>query len=120
MLETRWKLDSVAGKGFNQRGDSAQLTIPGLAEKLNEIDYLRGISHLENIIYHFIKQNKGMTNVELYTFTLKNEFLPKHTNAALENLIAEKKIREVNKSDGYNISYTNYKENRIISKFEVL
>ncbi len=118
MLETRWKLDPVKGKGFNQTDNSGQLTF--LDDELDEIDYVRQISHLENTIYQSLKQKKGATNIDLYELTLKTEFLPKHANTALKNLIAEKKIREINNSTGFNINYQNYASNHVISKFEVL
>jgi three-Cys-motif partner protein len=117
MLEAKWKLDPVKGKGYNQNKNSMQMSM--FDDELNKIDHLREISYLENVIYQSMKQNKIITNIELYELTLKNEFLPKHANTVLKNLITQNKIREINNSDGYKIDYSSYKNKNIISRFEV-
>jgi three-Cys-motif partner protein len=118
MLETKWKLDPVRGKGFNQNKNPTQRSL--FDEQMKEIDNLREISHLEDVIYQSTKQNDTITNVEIYKLTLKNEFTPKHASVALKNLIAQSKIQEVNNALGYGVNYTNYKNKSIISKFKIL
>jgi three-Cys-motif partner protein len=116
MLETKWKLDTAKGRGFNQHKDTMQLCL--FEEEMNELDNLREISYLGEILCQNITQKKSLTNVEIYELTLRNEFLPKHANTALRDLVKNNKIREVNNSTGYGINYFHYKNKKIISKFE--
>jgi three-Cys-motif partner protein len=118
MLETKWSLDPVKGEGFDQEKDMMQFTM--FDDEINENDHLREISYLEDIIFSSLKQRNSMTNVELYELTLRNEFLPKHAKEAIDNLIKKKKIKKIGESKGYNINYQNYKDNIILSKFEVI
>ena len=118
MLETKWKLDPVRGKGFNQNKNTLQLSM--FEEEMNEIDNLREISYLENLIYQSIKQNGEITNIGIYKLTLTNEFLPKHANLAIKELLAQNKIQEVSNSSGYGINYANYKNKSVTSKFKAL
>jgi len=117
MLEAKWKLDPVKGKGFNQNKNSMQMSM--FDDEFNKIDHLRQISYLENVIYQSIKQNRVITNIELYELTLRNEFLPKHANKALNNLIAQNKILEISNSDGYKIDYSSYRDKNIVSRFGI-
>jgi len=118
MLETKWKLDPGQGKGFKQNEDPLQPSM--FDEEIKTFDTLQSISSLENIIYQEIAQNSTLTNVELYELTLKNEFLPKHANRVLKNLIKRHKIREINSSKGYKIDYYSYRDKNIVSRFEVI
>ncbi|MDR3285970.1 MAG: three-Cys-motif partner protein TcmP [Prevotellaceae bacterium] len=118
MLETKWKLDPVKGKGFNQDKNSMQFSM--FDEEMNEIDNLLEISYLEDVIYKSIKQNNRLTNIEIYELSLRNEFLPKHAKTALQNLVKNNKIQEINNSLGYKINYSNYKNKIVISKFKAL
>jgi len=118
MLETKWKLDPGQGKGFKQNEEPLQPTM--FDEEIKAFDALQSISTLENVIYQEIAKNGTLTNVELYELTLKNEFLPKHVNFVLKNLIKNRKIREVNNSKGYKIDYTSYRNKNIVSRFEVI
>ncbi len=118
MLETKWKLDPGQGKGFKQNENPMQFSM--FDDEIKTFDTLQSISTLENIIYQEITQKGMLTNVELYEITLKNEFLPKHSTIVLDNLIKKKKLRKINSSKGYGISYANYKNKIVVSKFEVL
>jgi len=118
MLETKWKEDPVKGKGFNQNKCPMQLSM--FDEELNEIDNLREISFLENSIYQLIKLREGVTNIEIYKLSLTSEFIPKHANKALRNLINQNKIQEINNSVAFGINYTNYKAKKVISTFRAL
>jgi three-Cys-motif partner protein len=118
MLETKWKLDPGQGKGFKQNEEPLQPIM--FDEEIKAFDESQSISTLENVIYQEIAQNGTLTNVELYELTLKNEFLPKHVNSVLRNLIKNHKIREVNNSKGYKIDYTSYRNKNIVSRFEVI
>jgi len=118
MVETKWALDPIKGKGFKQSDDTTQLSM--FDEEINEIEYRREIACFKNVIYQAIKHNKMLTNIELYELTLRNEFQPKHINFVLKNLIKSNKIRETNNVKGFGIDYTNFKDKVIYSKFEVL
>jgi len=118
MVETKWKLDPGQGKGFKQKENPGQLSM--FEDEIKMFDILQSISTLENIIYQEISKRSILTNVELYEISLKNEFLPKHTNSALNNLIDKKKIQITNKVKGYGINNSNYKNNNVVSKFEAL
>jgi hypothetical protein len=118
MLETKWALDTGQGKGFKQNENPMQLSM--FDEELKIFDALQSISNFENVIYQEITQNGILTNVELYELTLKNEFLPKHSTTALDNLIRKEKIRKINNSKGYGVNYSNYKNKIVVSRFEAL
>ena len=118
MIETKWKLDPVKGKGFQQSDDSKQLSM--FDDEIKEIDYKREITYFESLIYGAIKRSGILSNIELYELTLKNEFLPKHANSVLKNLLKSNKVREIYNSKGFGIDYTNYRGKIIYSKFEVI
>jgi hypothetical protein len=58
-----------------------------------------------------------LTNIEIYELSVRNEFLPKHAKIALENLVKNNRVQEINNSLIYKISYSNYKEKIVTSKF---
>jgi three-Cys-motif partner protein len=118
MLETKWTLDPGKGKGFKQNENQMQLSM--FDEEMEEYDILQSITTLENVVHQAIKQKGILTNVELYELTIKNEFLPKHVNSALNKLIEKKRIQKIGNSKGYGVNYSNYRNNIIVSKFEVL
>jgi len=118
MLETKWALDAGQGKGFKQNEEPLQPSM--FEEEIKTFDVLQSISTLENIIFKEIIKNGKLTNIELYELTLKNEFLPKHANSVLKNLIKNHKIREINNAKGYNIDYYSYRDKKIVSRFEVI
>jgi hypothetical protein len=112
MIETKWKLDPVKGKGFNQKKS------PNLFDdEFEEFDNMREIVYLENAIYKSIERNGKQTNCDIYALTLHHEFLPKHANDVLKNLIKQGKIQELNKSVGYGINYQNFKRKYVTSIF---
>jgi three-Cys-motif partner protein len=118
MLETKWALDPGKGKGFKQNENQKQPTL--FDEEIKEFDTLQSISTLENVIHNTVKQRGILTNVDLYILTLKNEFLPKHANSALDSLIEKNKIQKINGSKGYGVNHSNYTKNIIVSRFEAL
>jgi len=111
MLETKWKLAPVSGRGFNQ-----QKGIGFFDEEFQEIDKTRRLSNLESIILQTINKKSVLDNNDLYELSLKNEFLPKHANQALKNLLKRNKI-QVDKQTGYGIEYKNWKNKIVISNF---
>jgi len=116
MLETKWKLDPIKGKGYNQQKDTSQMNL--FEEEFEEIDKMRELSYLEGIIYQSISKKENVSNNELYELTLRNEFLPKHTNQVLENLIKQNRIQC--NSSAFGINYNNFKNKVIISNYKIL
>ncbi|MFC0875306.1 three-Cys-motif partner protein TcmP [Saccharicrinis sp. FJH2] len=102
MLESKWKIDSEQGKGWHYTINEPSLfedekTNP-LAEKLEL----------------YLKQ-KERTNGDIYVFTVRNGFLPKHTTEVLTYLQKYDKIAvflqdgKIARMRSFYISYRNYK-----------
>ncbi|OQP68290.1 three-Cys-motif partner protein TcmP [Niastella populi] len=109
MLEAKWEIDTEQGKGWDYAGNGPSLfheykTNP-LEEKLKE----------------FISEQERC-NGELYVFTLRQGFLPKHTNEVLYNWQCNGKL-EVTMANGvkarkgaFYIAYRYFKdENKKVS-----
>ncbi|KXK49102.1 MAG: hypothetical protein UZ05_CHB002001937 [Chlorobi bacterium OLB5] len=113
MLEAKWEIDTEQGKGWSYTDSSLSMfsdikTNP-LEEKL--IDYL---------------SNHIRTNGEIYEFSLRNGFLPKHTNEVFYNLqnsgrlsVISLKGEKVRKGAFY-IAYKYYKEESNKVKFKLI
>jgi len=107
-VETKWNLDKLCGKGFEQK------KAPSLFEKEEKEE------KKENCLEAFLEKIKlylktKRTNNELYEFTLKNGFLLKHTNDILRQLDSKNKLhfdRKVRKNAFY-IKYENYRDDNI-------
>jgi three-Cys-motif partner protein len=89
MLEAKWEIDTEQGKGWNYTGN-----IPTLFQDLKT-------NPLEHKLTAFLNNHKR-TNGEVYEFTLKECFLPKHTNEIFYNWQTAGKL-EVQKTDGEKI-----------------
>lgn len=72
MLEAKWDIDTEEGKGWNYAGNQ-----PSLFQELKT-------NPLEEKLKEFINGHKRY-NGELYEFTLRQGFLPKHTNEIFYN-----------------------------------
>ena len=72
MLEAKWKIDTEQGKGWNYTGNQPTLF------------YEQKTNSLELKLKEYLRQEKRY-NGELYVFTLRQGFLPKHTNEILYN-----------------------------------
>jgi len=102
MLESKWKIDTEEGKGWDYSGNLPSLfheqKTNVLAEKLE--------NYLESV---------GRTNGEIYEFTLRQGFLPKHTvevfidwqNTDKIDVVLENGSKARKKS--FYISYKNFK-----------
>lgn len=112
MLESKWKIDTEQGKGWNYTGNQPSLfhqtkTNP-LATKLE--------SHIKE---------KSRTNGEIYEFTLRQGFLPKHTTEVFTDWQDTGKL-EVILNDGrkarkksFYISYQNFKNEFSKASFKI-
>ncbi len=85
-IEAKWKNDSL-GEGFNQGKDSNNL----FGDILNEYDKNLSIAKLEKLFRDFIQVERS--NIELYEFTLKNQFKVSHTNQIIRDWKNQKKIQ---------------------------
>lgn len=97
MLETKWELDEENGKGytFDKQGDLFAV------QKL--IDY-------EEKLMRYLSEFRS--NGDLYIFSLRNGFLPKHTNSILKKMEAKEKIisKEEKRKNAFYITYENFRE----------
>ncbi|MBX9784446.1 MAG: three-Cys-motif partner protein TcmP [Chitinophagaceae bacterium] len=112
MVEAKWKLDPVKGKGFTQK------KAPTLFDtEFEETDNKRELEFLKEILFSFIKQGRIVTNAEIYELSLVNEFRATHAKAVLDDLIKHKKIEPcdlqgnyLDTAGAYYLDYNNYKK----------
>lgn len=86
-LKVKWKNDSL-GKGFNQTNNSGNL----FGDLLEEFDKTHTEYQLEKILKDLLKQRSSCTNIDLYEFTLRNQFLPEHCTEVIKRLKKEGKL----------------------------
>lgn len=79
MLEAKWEIDTEQGRGWEYQGN-----IPSLF-------FEQKTNHFENQLIGFIKSGKRV-NSELYEFTIRSGYLPRHTNEILDNLQQNNKL----------------------------
>lgn len=107
-VHTKWELDKLCGKGFEQK------KAPSLFEAVDKEEKNENcLEVLDNKLNIFLQENK--TNNELYEFTLKNGFLIKHTNEVLRKLQNNNKLifdRDIRKNSFY-INYKNHQNKDI-------
>jgi three-Cys-motif partner protein len=72
MLEAKWEIDTEQGKGWEYSGNQPSLF------------HENKTNTLETNLFNYLKSG-GKTNSQLYEFTLRQGFLPKHTNEILYN-----------------------------------
>ncbi|MEQ1624674.1 MAG: hypothetical protein ABL870_08290, partial [Sediminibacterium sp.] len=119
MVEAKWKLDPIKGKGFSQK------KAPSLFDDhFEEIDHNRELDFLKAQITIALK-GRMLSNNDIYELTLMNEFRPTHAKTAIDGLIKSKKIDTCNeKGDhvanggAYYLEYKHFKnrENKIYFK----
>ena len=76
---------------------------------------------LKDKLIDYISNNNGINNNQLYEFTLKNMFLPKHSNEVLRELQKDNKIEvlDVNtnkkaRNNSFYQDYSKYYKNSIV------
>jgi three-Cys-motif partner protein len=113
MLETKWDIDTENGEGWCYTGQHDLF-----ATQLNE-------NILEEKLKSFMKNTKR-SNGELYEYTLRQGFLPKHTSEIFRNwqsnhiLEVAAPTGEKVKKGAFYISYENYKDNYNKVSFKTL
>ena len=99
MLETKWDIDNEQGRGWKY--DSGQSTL------FSDLETNR----LEELLLDYLKQPR--TNGDIYEFTLREGFLPKHSTQILKKIQSDNRL-EIIKEDNSKIRkgafYVNYKE----------
>ncbi len=105
-LEIKWELDKKCGKGFKKKSEV------GLFDELNFEDEQKAcFKKLEDSLRYFLKDFRN--NNEIYEFTLKCGFLPKHTNALLTQFGKNEEVifdRDVRKNSFY-LDYEYFRNN---------
>ncbi len=119
-LEVKWKNDSL-GKGFNQQSIGNTL----FGDNLEVLDKTYTEERLEKILKELLKQRQSCNNLELYEFTLKNQFLPKHCNEVIRRLKREGKLviqdlfGHIVNTNSFGLTYAVYKERKIKYTFRM-
>ena len=103
MLEAKWEIDTEQGKGWDYTGNTPTLFYD---QKTNKLE-IRLSEYLKSTIH---------TNGEVYEYTLRCGFLPKHTVEIFSNWQKQGGL-EVTKNDGtparkksFYINYNNYRD----------
>jgi len=117
MLEAKWKLDPIKGRGFNQVNAQQRL----FDDHFNEYNFRQELDFLsKQILEKLSSSSAGLNNNDIYLLSLNNEFKASHANSVLKELIKNKKIKSfnpLNMSDftgtGFGISYKDFKENNV-------
>ncbi len=115
-LEVKWKLNEESGEGFEQ-----PQKIRGLFDDQFKQDAIKAkYNKLKNLLLSFIEDNDSINNNQLYEFTLRNMFLPKHSNIVLKQLQKDGEIDVVDVKTGgkarcgaFYQKYPNYRDNYI-------
>ncbi len=99
MLETKWDIDNEQGRGWKYNSNQSTL--------FSDLETNR----LEDLLIDFLKKER--TNGEIYEFSLREGFLPKHSTQILKKLQVDERL-ELTKEDNSKIRkgafYINYKE----------
>jgi three-Cys-motif partner protein len=112
MLEAKWEIDTEQGKGWDYSGNQPSLF------------HEHKTNPLEDKLLEFLKSKKR-TNGEVYEFTLRQGFLPKHTNEifynwqnnnSLDVLLAD---GEKARKKSFYIAYNYYKEDSKKVSFKI-
>jgi three-Cys-motif partner protein len=120
MVEAKWKLDPIKGKGFSQKKPATLFD-----EEFQEHDVNREIELLKTLIIDYLMEKKMLSNNDIYELALINEFRQTHAKLVLDDLIKNKKIEACNSKGetqigivGYYLDYTHFKnkENKIYFK----
>ncbi len=117
-IEAKWKNDSL-GQGFNQSKNANTL----FGEQLVEYDKNISVSKLEKLFRELIE--KEVSNLQLYEFTLKNQFKTTHMNQLLRELKNKKRIQILDSAKniiesprGFGLTYEDFKSKKISYYFK--
>lgn len=85
MLEAKWKMDPIKGKGFDQKKNLFQTSL--FSEEFEEQDKRKQLDYLAAIFLAEIDKNKQLNNNDIYKLSLLNEFRPTHAVTVLQTLV---------------------------------
>lgn len=88
MLEAKWEIDTEEGRGWKYSDDGPQISLFGDSVSTNE---------LETKLKIYLQEKRF--NGEVYEYTLRQGYLPKHANQILQQW-QKKDILDVNLSNG--------------------
>lgn len=120
-IEAKWSNASL-GVGFNQRDTQATL----FGEKQQEVDYNISLDKLEKLFRELLNSREEITNLELYEFTLRNQFKPSHIKDVVKEWVDLKRIviKDANgnvftsKRSSFGLTYECFKEKKVDFKFK--
>jgi hypothetical protein len=114
MVEAKWKLDPIKGKGFTQKHQGPQTSM--FNDHFERQDNKRYLNFLKDLILKELKVRGKLSNVDVYELSLLNEFRPMHAKAILTELITTKRIIPLNSKanmlariDGAYMDYDHFK-----------
>lgn len=102
ILEVKWKLDDQQGSGFHNTSQ---------VDMFLETQKIDGLKEKLNIFLQEIRNNN-----EIYEWTLKQGFMPKHTNQILKELQNSKKLKitpDATRKGSFYINYDHYKNQTV-------
>lgn len=115
MVEAKWKLDPIKGKGFTQKRVSPQTSM--FNDHFEQQDNKRYLEFLKEIILKELKNRGRLSNVDVYELSLLNEFRPMHGKTILSELVTTKKIVSIDSKgnvldriDGAYMDYNHFKQ----------
>lgn len=113
IIDTKWKLDNNCGEGFKQEGE-----INLFSEVFEDEKKENCIKYFEKLLIEFIQKPKN--NLEIYEFTLKEGFLPKHAKDILIKLNNKQRLASIQTLKYFYLSWDNYKKDdvRYVLKYQ--
>ncbi|MGO4820888.1 MULTISPECIES: three-Cys-motif partner protein TcmP [unclassified Flavobacterium] len=104
MLETKWEIDNEQGRGWKYDSNQSSL--------FSDLE----TNKLEDFLIIFLQKTRR-TNGEVFEFTLRKGFLPKHSTQILKKLQADNRLKVLNedgskiRKGAFYLNYRDYKDN---------
>lgn len=124
MVEAKWKLDPVKGRGFSQRKRPEQTSM--FQDHFELVDQKQHLDYLRKLIIDQLTKRTKVSNVDLYEFTLMNEFKPMHAKQLLAKMVASKAIiatdvqgNKLSTLDGAFMDYNHFKQKKDMIFFKL-
>jgi hypothetical protein len=124
MVEAKWKLDPVKGKGFSQKKTSSQTSM--FEDHFEEVDTKRHLDFLKTLIIDELKKRSQLTNVDFYEIALMNEFKPMHAKKFLTELVDNKRIlawdvhgNRLTRIEGAYMDYDHFKKKMVMIVYKL-
>lgn len=105
MLEAKWSIDNEEGRGWQLKVEDDLFT---------DFSKVANTYSFQTDLETFLKDS-SRSNREIYEFTLRQGFLPKHANEILKELLSHKKIAVTNddgskaRKNSFYLNYESYK-----------